>query len=96
MFRCPLLNAWYNSSGSEIGDICAWTGLADVNLHGTNFAMQPLWSNAANACVMESIPTCSGRRGWSTPLICTGSDRPRCGRHRRQVRPSASAAVDEL
>jgi hypothetical protein len=48
----PLLNAWYNSSGSEIGDICAWTGLANVNLHGTNFAMQPLWSNAANACVM--------------------------------------------
>lgn len=48
----PLLNAWYNSSGAEIGDVCAWTALANVNLHGTNFAMQPLWSNAANACVM--------------------------------------------
>jgi len=47
----PKLNAWYTSSGSEIGDVCAWTGLANVNLNGTSFAMQPLWSNAANACV---------------------------------------------
>ncbi|MEO6703692.1 MAG: hypothetical protein ABI140_14690 [Jatrophihabitantaceae bacterium] len=47
----PLLNAWYNSSGAEIGDVCAWTGLANINLNGTLFPMQPLWSNAANACV---------------------------------------------
>ncbi|HJQ03477.1 MAG TPA: hypothetical protein VJ851_17910 [Jatrophihabitans sp.] len=50
----PLLNAWYDANGSEIGDICAWTGLADINLNGSYFAMQPLWSNRANACVQSS------------------------------------------
>lgn len=50
----PQLNAWYDSYGSEIGDICAWTGLGDVYLNGAYFAMQPLWSNNANACVMAS------------------------------------------
>jgi len=50
----PQLNAWYDGSGSEIGDICAWTGLANINLNGTYFPMQPLWSNAANACVQGS------------------------------------------
>ena len=50
----PQLNAWYDTSGSEIGDICAWTGLASINLHGVNYAMQPLWSNRTNSCVMAS------------------------------------------
>jgi hypothetical protein len=50
----PELNAWYDGSGNEIADICAWTGLASINLHGVNYAMQPLWSNRANACVMAS------------------------------------------
>ena len=40
----PLLNAWYDANGSEIGDICAWTGLANINLNGSYFAMQPLWN----------------------------------------------------
>jgi hypothetical protein len=50
----PQLNAWYDPYGSEIGDICAWTGLANVYLNGSYFAMQPLWSNNANACVQGS------------------------------------------
>ena len=50
----PQLNAWYDGSGSEIGDICAWTGLANINLNGSYFPMQPLWSNNANACVQSS------------------------------------------
>jgi hypothetical protein len=50
----PLLNAWYDASGSEIGDICAWTGLGNINLNGSYFAMQPLWSNNANGCVQAS------------------------------------------
>jgi len=50
----PLLNAWYAADGSEIGDICAWTGLGQANLSGSYFPMQPLWSNNANACVMGS------------------------------------------
>ncbi|MEO9239355.1 MAG: hypothetical protein ABI418_14840, partial [Jatrophihabitantaceae bacterium] len=50
----PELNAWYDSSGAEIGDICAWTGLAVIGLNGGSYPMQPLWSNAANACVQGS------------------------------------------
>jgi hypothetical protein len=50
----PELNAWLDANGSEIGDICAWTGLGDIYLNGTYFAMQPLWSNNANACVQGS------------------------------------------
>ena len=50
----PELNAWYDANGSEIGDICAWTGLGNVYLNGSYFAMQPLWSNRANGCVMAS------------------------------------------
>lgn len=50
----PQLNAWYDANGSEIADICAWTGMGNVNLNGSYFAMQPLWSNRANACVMAS------------------------------------------
>ena len=46
--------AWRDTYGSEIGDICAWTGLANVNLSTGTFASQPLWSNAANVCVMSS------------------------------------------
>jgi hypothetical protein len=48
----PLLNAWYDSSGYEIGDKCAWVNLADVTMSGKSYAMQPLWSNAAGGCVM--------------------------------------------
>ena len=50
----PLLNAWYDASGQEIGDICAWQGLQVVGLNGGSYPMQPLWSNAANACVQGS------------------------------------------
>lgn len=50
----PQLNAWYDANGSEIADICAWTGMGNVYLNGSYFAMQPLWSNRANACVMAS------------------------------------------
>lgn len=47
----PMLNAWYDSSGSEIGDKCAWVNLQNTNLNGTNFPTQPLWSNSAGGCV---------------------------------------------
>ena len=53
----PLLNAWLDSGGNEIGDKCAWSGLGNVNLNGNVFPMQPLWSNAANGCVLSSPPT---------------------------------------
>jgi hypothetical protein len=54
----------YNDSisGGEIGDKCAWRGeswggndpAGDVTLSTGSFAMQSLWSNAANACVMST------------------------------------------
>ena len=50
----PELNAWFDSSGQEIADICAWVGLSNINLNGSSFPMQPLWSNSANSCVMAS------------------------------------------
>jgi hypothetical protein len=47
----PLLNAWYDSSGQEIGDKCAWINLKNISTsHGT-FPVQPLWSNSAGGCV---------------------------------------------
>jgi hypothetical protein len=53
----PLLNAWYDSSGEEIADKCAWTGLGNLDLNGTNYPMQPLWSNATGSCVMGTAAT---------------------------------------
>lgn len=52
----PQLNAWYDSSGSEIGDKCAWTNLQDTSFGGgtlgtNDFPTQPLWSNAVSGCV---------------------------------------------
>jgi serine protease len=47
----PLLNAWFDTGGNEIGDKCAWTNLGNVTTSAGTFAVQPLWSNAANGCV---------------------------------------------
>jgi hypothetical protein len=50
----PLINAWRDASGNEIADKCAWTDLANLNTEAGSFAVQPLWSNAANGCVQSS------------------------------------------
>ncbi|HJW93975.1 MAG TPA: hypothetical protein VJ901_10170 [Thermoanaerobaculia bacterium] len=42
----PLGNAWYDSTGYEADDKCAWTGLFTENGYG----YQPEWSNAINGC----------------------------------------------
>ncbi|HEY2577636.1 MAG TPA: hypothetical protein VGI74_15120 [Streptosporangiaceae bacterium] len=47
----PLLNAWFDSSGQEIGDKCAWMNLQDITTSAGTFAVQPLWSNSAGGCV---------------------------------------------
>ena len=42
----PNGNAWYDSSGAENGDKCAWTfGGPYVTLSGTNWKIQGNWSN---------------------------------------------------
>jgi hypothetical protein len=61
----PLLNAWFDSSGAEIGDKCAWAfGPRDAS--GANvlfwpgdgqFVVQQQWSNRSSACELQLPPT---------------------------------------
>jgi hypothetical protein len=46
----PLLNAWFDSSGQEIGDKCAWINLQNITTSTGTFPVQPLWSNAVSGC----------------------------------------------
>jgi len=48
----PLINAWKDAGGNEIADKCAWSGLANINTPAGTFAVQPLWSNGWNQCVL--------------------------------------------
>ncbi len=54
----PLLNAWYDAAGYEIGDECAWdfgSTLADggdVDLNGQPYGLQKEASNASQNCVL--------------------------------------------
>ena len=41
-------DGWNDATTSENGDKCAWTGLQDITARGNYYAVQPLWSNAAN------------------------------------------------
>jgi hypothetical protein len=47
--------AWTDSSGSEIGDKCAWQFSSCVNLGsaGGNWQLQAEWSNAVTGCVQQ-------------------------------------------
>jgi hypothetical protein len=47
----PDLSAWYDSSGSEIGDKCAWKFQSCVNLGSRSWQLQEEWSNSAGGCV---------------------------------------------
>jgi serine protease len=42
-------DGWNDATTSENGDKCAWTGLQNITLAGQTFAVQPMWSNEANA-----------------------------------------------
>lgn len=53
----PMLNAWYDRFGSEIGDKCAWnfgSGSGNYNqvINGHDYYMQQEWSNAKSGCVL--------------------------------------------
>jgi len=58
----PLADAWYDSSGAENGDKCAWdfgtpigsTGSGQYNqlINGHPYMLQQEWSNATSACVL--------------------------------------------
>jgi hypothetical protein len=48
MLTDPALNAWYDSTGEENADKCAWTfGSKTVSFGGTQWKIQGNWSNAA-------------------------------------------------
>jgi hypothetical protein len=67
----PLINAWSDYGdpyGGEIGDKCAWRNLFNLTLTTGTFAMQPLWSNAANACAQHATVGVPG-----TPTIGTAT-----------------------
>lgn len=51
-----VLTAWYDSSGSEIGDKCAWQFSGTVPLaNSTEWLLQKEWSNALTGCI-ETTP----------------------------------------
>lgn len=47
MLTDPRLNAWYDSSGSENADKCAWTWRGLVTIGSQQWKIQGNWSNAA-------------------------------------------------
>jgi hypothetical protein len=49
----PQGSAWYDSSGSEIGDKCAWTFQNCVNLTSSSWQLQREWSNKASGCLQQ-------------------------------------------
>lgn len=59
----PLLNAWYDANGNEIGDKCAWlfgpndTTGADASLNGNGYILQQEWNNAISGCSLVPSPT---------------------------------------
>lgn len=55
----PLGNAWYDRSGNEIGDKCAWkfgtrsSNGGDVVWNGHSYLVQKEWDNAKRGCVLS-------------------------------------------
>ncbi len=54
----PLLSAWYDAGGNEVGDKCAWnfggTNYAGANVvwNGHGYVVQREWDNARHTCVL--------------------------------------------
>jgi len=54
----PLLNAWLDASGNEIGDKCAWkfgarnSSGGDVTWNGHSYILQKEWDNTRKGCVL--------------------------------------------
>ena len=57
----PSLNAWYDSTGAENGDKCAWNfgtldedgGMANQLWNGHFYILQQEWDNAVTGCVQQ-------------------------------------------
>ncbi len=46
----PLINAWQDSSGNEIGDLCTTIYSLVPLSHGHTYLIQAMWSDSAGAC----------------------------------------------
>lgn len=61
----PMLNAWYDSQGNEIGDKCAWNfgtlgqdnGNANESWNSNLYLVQQEWSNALDGCTQGEQTT---------------------------------------
>jgi hypothetical protein len=49
----PDVSAWYDASGAEIGDKCAWQFSSCVSLSTGSWQLQEEWSNSASGCVQQ-------------------------------------------
>lgn len=55
----PFGSAWYNSAGSENGDLCAWNfgtvggNGANQTINGHSYILQQEWSNLSVGCVLQ-------------------------------------------
>lgn len=54
----PLLNAWFDSGGQEIGDKCNFTfgppdGGGDITINGNPYEVQEEWDNAISGCAIS-------------------------------------------
>ncbi len=82
----PELNAWFDASGQENADKCAWTfgatynngtGLANMNLGGKDFLIQQNWVNSGNGgCLLafgggSNQPPVASFTNSCTGLTCT-------------------------
>jgi hypothetical protein len=56
------LNAWYDASGNEADDKCAWSPLPFIGTGGYGYQYE--WSNASSSCV-RSVPTVN------SPIVST-------------------------
>jgi hypothetical protein len=72
----PFLTAWYDASGLEIGDKCAWqfgASGSSVALDGTGFRLQEEYSNADANCVLSyATPLRSGQSSLTIWRSSTG------------------------
>ena len=61
----PRLNAWYDSSGQENADKCAWSfgSLLVPFSNGTQWKIQGNWSNAAYNSINRGYANLSGQKG---------------------------------
>ena len=49
----PQLNAWTDSSGNEIGDVC--TAKQDITVNGRVWRVQTIWDNAVGSCTVGDV-----------------------------------------